>query len=798
MSSLKTLVKIGGLLLCTGSVLTVQATYVPTNKDTLMPPETLVYTFEDPSQFKLLYESSRYAYYFKDENDVLAIHDKAMNYVWKTGIDVEFDKDIEDRCDALLDQGVTDIPTLLNTCVPLEASMNTIYEGIANSLLTIEVYDKSLNFISVSSSDYSGATSLLYQVDGKTNEYVLSVQFSKYDIAINCRLTFHEDGMTYTILDEDIRGQDTNVLAAILLNPFLGASGGEKNYFDPVKLDYDKRTVYPNDMLPGYIFVPDGSGSLIRYQNNQTKLSTYRGDVYGVDVASNLYYYDNEPAFVPLKDPLMPVYGVAIGNRQMAFVGYAEQGAEHMEILVSPDENKTPYNYVYPRFAYNGKYTQVYNQSGAGYDTLFDERFHFDVKMTYQFLSGDGSTGQYPADYVGMARTYRDYLIDQNILHPVTNYSDDIPLRVDFVMADVAKTTLGFQDMIVTEANQVNSILRDMKNLGVDNISAGLMGYQKGGISLGVPWAPRYSSSIGSYRDFQRLFEEANELGIDLSFMTPFATIYAEQMGLNNVATKHVNNLFTRSYLAEETLPMTVHYYAKPTKVAEWMLQHYQATKGLQIPSMTLQDVGLLLYSNYGSQPKTLEETRDLYISTLDTLRSNVQLNVEKPNQYLWSHVDRFLQAPVFPSQYLIETDTVPFLQLVLQGTMELFAPYVNFSFYTTNDLLRMIDYNVYPSFVFSHDPSYELISTQSSQFFSTEYTLYRELLQTTYNTVNGALGHVRNATWIDRQVLQPGVILNRYNNGTHIVINYTDGPVMVLGQLVASQSYAILMGGNA
>mgnify|MGYP006990328696 CR=1 FL=1 len=38
---------------------------------------------------------------------------------------------------------------------------------------------------------------------------------------------------------------------------------------------------------------------------------------------------------VPLKNPVMPVFGVAHGNSQAAFVAYAESGAEYMDILVS-------------------------------------------------------------------------------------------------------------------------------------------------------------------------------------------------------------------------------------------------------------------------------------------------------------------------------------------------------------------------------------------------------------------------------------------------------------------------------
>ena len=42
---------------------------------------------------------------------------------------------------------------------------------------------------------------------------------------------------------------------------------------------------------------------------------------------------------------------------------------------------------------------------------------------------------------------------------------------------------------------------------------------------------------------------------------------------------------------------------------------------------------------------------------------------------------------------------------MVLRGTMEVYGPYSNFSFYTQEDILRMIDYNVSPAFILSKQP---------------------------------------------------------------------------------------------
>ena len=118
-----------------------------------------------------------------------------------------------------------------------------------------------------------------------------------------------------------------------------------------------------------------------------------------------------------------------------------------------------------------------------------------------------------------------------------------------------------------------------------------------------------------------------------------------------------------------------------------------------------------------------------------------------------------------------------------------MYAPYSNFSFYTTKDVLRMIDFNLSPSFVLTQDPSYQLTLTNSARYYSTEYIQYKSLIKEIYDQVNDVLKEVASAEWIDRTVVENGVILNTYDNGKHVLINYTDHAVTFDGTLVPALS---------
>ena len=47
-----------------------------------------------------------------------------------------------------------------------------------------------------------------------------------------------------------------------------------------------------------------------------------------------------------------------------------------------------------------------------------------------------------------------------------------------------------------------------------------------------------------------------------------------------------------------------------------------------------------------------------------------------------------------------------------------------------------MIDYNIYPSFVLTNDSAYYLLTTDSWLNFSTQYDVYKELIEDVYTKV--------------------------------------------------------------
>ena len=749
--------------------------YFPTSRDTRLPPASAVFNVINTNGYEYLTRAGDIIYYYRSDRNIIMAENIKTGYVWKTGLDAPFGQDLDRALNA-----AQTIEEKIAAAEPREVRLNATYVAIANSLLTVEIYDTSFNVSFSSSAARQGARSELIKIS--EGHYRLDARFTALDLSIKLHIHLTDKGINYRIYDREIEGEGASRLAAIIITPFMGAAGGVRQFFDPVTEQYGEDIHIP--MTPGYAFVPDGSGALIRYNDNSVRINRYTGLVYGNNPAESMFYYDNTVYAVEKKEPLMPVFGVALGNNQTGFVAWADEGAEHMEIIMSPKGNMTNYNYIFPRFVYNRQIHQVYNRKGEGYFRLFPERNHFDISMEYRFLENEN------ANYVGMALEYRNHLIENGtLIESMVRQDGVIPLRADFIMSDVKKSIIGHSNVVTTSAKEVSEIIHDMLDNGIGSVNGGLLGFQNGGITTGRPWTLSFTRAIGTRNDFNKLFEEASSLGVDLSFYQNFSVINRIQMNLPRNQAYHINRWGIRAFdTMDFSLPVQEISYARPQRSAQWFTQQALRAKAVGAPSVTADGITNRLISHWGRNDTiTTSQTIELYEKTFE--ESPLPINARTPNQYLWKYTHRFLETPVLSTQYILQTDTVPFLQLVLNGTMEMYAPYANFSFYTQRDILRMIDYNVYPSFALTYKPAYLLSSTNSLNFFSTEYDVYRDIIKNVYTNVSDILSQVKGRQWLNRTVLAEGVVLNQYSGNYNIIINYTDFTFSAYGISVGAES---------
>ncbi len=804
------------------------AGYLNTNRDTRKAPKkaTEKLSIKDKG-YEKIYQNKDFEYYYRDDRDIIAIKDKNNGYIWKTGLDAPFSNQIRDAKEAVSQGNVkefaeeeemapSEVRELAKT--PQEDCLNSLYTAMANSLITLEYYsgeDEGMTTTRVSSASEKkkDGMSTLSKVTGEEGQFKLACTFGIDDekVRLNAYITFTEDGkvkydIPYKEIEDSNDGKTKGKIKNVVITPFLGASGGAVKYYNKSSDSWDK--VKTKKLTPGYVLVPDGSGALMRFEKNKAKFTDYEGDVYGADPATDMYYYSVKNDAVEVKQPSMPVYGISHGDgTQAAFVAYATSGDEYMSINVVPsseEQNKIKYTYAYPAFKYNAEYFQVKDQAGNSYRKVQDVMNKFDISITYEFLNGDGKDGSPSADYVGMAKAYRNHLIESKVLSEKKSKSKDVPIRIDFLMSDSKKGVFSTQEVAVTTVDDVQTILDKLLKDNVKNINSGLIGWQSKGETLAKPNSTSFSGDIGSEGEFEDMMEHFGKKNVDVSYSRDFSSINEEMTGYYGVSARHLSTRYIevdKTAILPKNVPVTEFGYASPEKSNEWLNDLFDDV-GEDSKSFTVDGISDTLVSTHssGKEQITVTEAIKLFQKSFKDIRKNkVILNMVNPNQYLWKYTDRFLQSYVGTSQYVYETDTVPFLQMVLNGTMEVYAPYSNFSFYSKSDMLKMIDYNISPSFVLTKKPSYLLASTTSADYYSTEYSQYEKIINNIYNTVNDTLKTVQNYEWFGRKVLDDGVIANTYKKDGDtktVIINYTNDDVKVKGHEIKKLSASTLEGG--
>lgn len=133
----------------------------------------------------------------------------------------------------------------------------------------------------------------------------------------------------------------------------------------------------------GYLFVPDGSGTLIAYDDHRLNTNLgYQESVYGKDPSfmSKLGFSSRYPA-------QMPVFGIHSGGKGLLAV--IEGGAEYSDIFAAPSGMLSSYNWITAQQTYRATFEQITNRSkGTSFTTYNkDKRFGADRTVRYYFLT---------------------------------------------------------------------------------------------------------------------------------------------------------------------------------------------------------------------------------------------------------------------------------------------------------------------------------------------------------------------------------------------------------------------------
>ena len=627
-------------------------------------------------------------------------------------------------------------------------NLNDTWGSFAQSVVSISYMDSTGAMKQVGAGHKKAECEFRYFDNG----FTCTVDFgSKVDISLEAKVTLEEEHITFSVDDSTIVENGENYIASVYFVPFLGST--------------------EEDQTDGYLFVPDGSGALLRYRNAAKYLKSYSGRVYGIDYAIDTLnelndLSSNRPIeFLKSENTVtMPVYGLTLGVDREAVFGRVVKGDSYAFINASPAGLTVPYNWVTASFLYRQVYSQPISKNGAGVPVVQKDANTVNPSLEVYFLSGEN------ANYSGMARLYADILTEEGTLQ--NNLLANAPqVALDYVAADVEEGMLANSTMEVTSLGYITDSIKSLDEAGIKNIALTIKGWQKGGLSGHTKSETFHETELGSFAalaELQELLKEKN--GSLLLYSDPLRGTEIQVNSRQDVGITLSQSTIKKTSVIKDNFLGDV-WYLKTELGMEYLQKQLEVTEdyGLQMAI----DGGDLLYGEYlVSDFVSREEIKDRLAEIYNEMASEEGLTVFNPNQYLLKHTSVYRNTPVSGSQDLYETDSVPFLQLVLSGNMTMVAPYANHGFYSKIDLLKSIEYNVYPSYLLTEADNVDLAKTTLADESSTKFTNWKATIEASYDFVTDVLKQVEGQQMLKHERMNDSVFVVTYKNGV-VYVNY-------------------------
>lgn len=650
------------------------------------------------------------------------------------------------------------------------ANVNETWKGFLQSGVVVELQEETNTIQKKNGLEASGASVTVDQIPGG---FHAKIDYTAQELGFELEVKLYDDGsITAYIPENSIYENAANKkIGNIYLFPLLGHTRlGE---------------------VDGYMFVPDGNGALIYLDDKEGRFdSGYVQKVYSSDIGVGESYvlsllWDKYETHNDAEQVLAPVFGMVHTKDRIGYLAVIESGEEEASIYATPNGAYSEYNWVTASFRKCATYIQPTSNSG-GSVTKVTDRIGYDIKIRYLFVDGE------EADYAGLAKRYREYLIEKGEL---TQKEDEFKVRLDFLGMDVENWMMWKKAVPVTTVDNIREIYADLEAAGVTDILTQYKGWQDGGIYDIPVMSVDVDDSIGGKKELLKLMEESEKKGIDFYLYTDAIRANPET---GNTTFDTVKKMDKRLY--EEQNYKNVYdtfVFWTPQKSYDNLVKLENSLKKNNINNLALSGISNTLFTyTLGDLMQTRSVSKYLYEQALAKLDEDMTLLLESPAACYWSYTKAMTDMPVADSDYIYTDQSVPFLSIALKGLVPMYGDYVNFEANEKEYFLKLVETGIYPSFYLTWEDPSDLIYTNSSDVYSSEYNVYRDQIIDYYKELKEVNEAVNGSFIIGHKAMDNGLTVVTYDNGVSIYINYSESDITADGVTVPALAYQIVAGG--
>lgn len=635
-----------------------------------------------------------------------------------------------------------------------------LVKKMMSSELVIDYYsEKDILTSSVSTKGYSDEAEVTVK---KENDAIrASYNFTELSISFDVIYTLGKEYLSASIDFKSIKETADLKLLQITLLPALFAGTGDDN---------------------GYIFVPDGSGALINFNNNSIK--AYNADVYSTEASK-----DNNMKTSYDRSIRMPVYGmVKNGGGMFAII---ESGDAVASISAASANTESYYNYVNSTANIRCTYEKaMFTANDKTNQTVFaavkqtDGAEAFTVRF---YLLGKG------ADYVEMAKVYRNYLTTEKGLEKQRTSAE---LNVEFIGAiDVKANFLGFsyyKSKALTEYSEALGIVKELKKDGIENIAVRYLGWSNNGMTnAAVMKKVKASGVLGGKKDLRLLNEYLNGEGVPAYYDIDMLKFYkgAKKYKVSSPFNDRISfSRYLRSVYAKDISKRS--WYLLSAKYLESnysMLE--KSLKRLDMESCSLASVTSSIYSDFNSKDTVTRS--EMLNSAAAVLKAAGKTAGETANSYALPYLNKIFSAPMYSSGYLILDKEIPFYEITLHGMIDLTGE----SQFVSNDrsvnYLKTVETGSQLMYTGMAADSSEIVDTDYDYLYGTSFSLWKDDAVSKYKEYYPLLKEISDSLIVSHRELQNNVFETGYENGIKVIVNYNSQDVQADGIKIPAYGFA-------
>ena len=550
----------------------------------------------------------------------------------------------------------------------------------------------------------------------------------------------------------------------------------------------------PSKESNGYLFIPDGPGTVINMNNDdEAHRTVITSNVYG-DNASKL---PQKEVKEKTRQYYLPVFGT-VRNNNTALFGIISSGDASAQITARLGKPNGNYYAANPEFIFADyeKYTKISvvsnpwsNQSIYMHDT---NTLKDDMTVDYYILSGD------KANYSEFASIYSDYLFGDK---EKSNVSSAIHIET-LGSVLTKKAFLGFNynsETVLTSYEEDVELLKKLSEDGRNDFSISLKGWAKNGLDTSVSNGLKFSSALGGKKGIDLISEFCTKNGIPLSLENNLSFVEYDRKfdGFKlkgNTARTLELKYAENAKMSPDTMTYSdTNYVVTPSSYNGYVSNILKAAKKYGLESnIGLGALGSYLNTDYNTKTAAnRSQAQKLVVEALKNTK-NASFDFDGANAYVLPYASAVNGIILENSGFAGESAAVPFLQMVLKDKVVCRSDCINLKENTRDLLLSCIEFGTVPTYIVSYGNTSKLKVTDYTDYYAVDFSILEGSIKESYDYVKSAVEAKGDGGIVKHTIFSDGVTYTEYQNGKGVYVNRTDKAFSINGINIPAMDYTV------